>query len=136
LKSTALPRLRPRCHIPSFIKTHSNIIMYSFHRIVFIVRSPYFWKHPTTREYTWVMWYCIFWKLRLAVENPFLNKIIILYSAKLQYVPWKFGCMLECCPACRSEAELQLLIKTGIFDRPTLSSAKWNALSALLGLAD
>ena len=46
------------------------------------------------------------------------------------------SCMLECCPACRSEAELQLLIKTGIFDRPTLSSAIWNALSALLGLAD
>jgi hypothetical protein len=30
---------------------------------------------------------------------------------------------------------LPLSIKTGIFYQPTLSSAKWNALSALLGLA-
>ena len=29
----------------------------------------------------------------------------------------------------------QLPIKTGIFDPPSLSSAKWNSLSALLGLA-
>ena len=37
----------------------------------------------------------------------------------------------------RLHAELiqQLLIKTGIFDPPSLSSAKWNSLSALLGLA-
>ena len=58
LKSTALPCLRPRCHILSFIKTHWNIIMYkfSFHQIVFIVCSPYFWKYPTTRECPWVMW--------------------------------------------------------------------------------
>jgi hypothetical protein len=29
----------------------------------------------------------------------------------------------------------QLPIKTGIFDPPNLSSANWNSLSALLGLA-
>ena len=35
----------------------------------------------------------------------------------------------------RAELIQQLPIKTGVFDRPTLSSAKWNAVSALLGLA-
>ena len=34
LKSTALSRLLPRCHILSFIKTHWNIIMYSVHQMV------------------------------------------------------------------------------------------------------
>ena len=35
----------------------------------------------------------------------------------------------------QAELLLQLHIKTGIFDQPTLSGAKWNAVSALLGLA-
>jgi hypothetical protein len=37
----------------------------------------------------------------------------------------------------RLPAELiqQLPIETGIFDTPSISSAKWNSLSALLGLA-
>jgi hypothetical protein len=80
LKSTALPRLRPRCRILSFIKTHSNIIMYSFHQMVFILRSsPYFWKHPTTRDNTWVMLYYIFLKITTCCgESFFLYKIIIL----------------------------------------------------------
>jgi hypothetical protein len=78
------------------------------------------------------------------VENPFfllskVYKIIILCTAKLQNYSMFHGNltayrMLSGTP--KRLAELQLAIKTGMFDRPTLSSAKWNTPSALLGLAD
>jgi hypothetical protein len=44
----------------------------------------------------------------------------------------------QCTCWCKLASELlhqQLPIKTSIFDRPTLSNAKWNVLNALLGLA-
>ena len=89
------------------------------------------------------------------MENAFfIYKITIMCIAKLQYV--RVDCMsMLSVPCMHAEASAdqepatesrrlgslctpiqQLSINTGIFDPPSLSSAKWNSLSAqFLGLA-
>ena len=51
------------------------------------------------------------------------------------HAPWSTGAVEASADQLPAELHPQLPIKTGIFDPPALSSAKWNSLSVLLGLA-
>ena len=92
LKSTAVPRFRPRCHILSFIKNtleHYNVqfpsdCIYSVHPIFLKVSDQK--RMPVGHVVIGIVvfkYYDLLWRILL-----FLNKIIILCIAKLQYVPW------------------------------------------------